>query len=220
MLHVPTLVVIAVFVTAILGVLLMLAWRREQDSRALLLWGFGYLLGALSLALVASRGTIPDVLSVEVGIGAVLLCYGFLLAGTRAFNGRETLPTALLIAPLIWLIAMRIPAVQADLNLRIVIVTLCQCAMTGWVIYEFWRERTEPLLSRWPTIIVLVTHMVVLGLRLPAALLTPMTTSADFFRSSTFAVMAFASVLYTITFAFLLLSMVKDAANCATRQPP
>jgi hypothetical protein len=210
MLHVPTLVVIAVLVTAILGVLLMLAWRREQDSRALLLWGFGYLLGALSLALVASRGTIPDVLSVEVGIGAVLLCYGFLLAGTRAFNGRETPPTAFLIAPLIWLIAMQIPAVQADLNLRIVIVTLCQCAMTACVIYEFWRERTEPLLSRWPTIIVLLTHMGVLGLRLPAALLTPMTTSADFFRSSTFAVMAFASVLYTITFAFLLLSMVKE----------
>ena len=84
MLHVPTLVVIAVFVTAILGVLLMLAWRREQDSNALLLWGVGYLLGALSLALVASRGAISDVLSVEVGIGAVLLCYGFWLAGTRA----------------------------------------------------------------------------------------------------------------------------------------
>ena len=28
--------------------------------------------------------------------------------------------------------------------------------------YEFWRERAEPLLSRWPTIIVLLTHMVVL----------------------------------------------------------
>jgi hypothetical protein len=62
MLHVPTLAVIAVFVTAILGILLMLAWRREQNSNALLLWGGGYLLGALSLALVASRGTIPDVL--------------------------------------------------------------------------------------------------------------------------------------------------------------
>lgn len=210
MLHVPTLVVIAVFVTAILGVLLMLAWRREQSSNALLLWGVGYLLGALSLALVASRGTIPDVLSIELGIGAILLCYGFMLAGARAFNGRETPPTVFLVAPLIWLIAMRIPAVQADISLRIIIVTLCQCAMTGCVIHEFWRERAEPLLSRWPTIIVLVTHMAVLGLRLPAALLTPMTTSADFFRSSTFAVMAFAAVLYTITFAFLLLSMVKE----------
>jgi diguanylate cyclase (GGDEF)-like protein len=210
MLHVPTLAVIAVFVTAILGLLLMLAWRREQNSNALLLWGIGYLLGGLSLALVASRGTIPDVLSIEVGIGAVLLCYAFLLAGARAFNGRDTPPTAFLVAPLIWLIAMRIPAVQADLSLRIIIVTFCQSAMTGCVIYEFWRERTEPLLSRWPTIIVLLTHMIVLGLRLPAATLTPMTTSADFFRSSTFAVMAFVTVLYTITFAFLLLSMVKE----------
>ena len=210
MLHVPTLVVIAVFVTAILGALLMLAWRREQNSNALLLWGGGYLLGALSLALVASRGTIPDVLSIEVGVGAVLLSYGFWLAGARAFNGRETPPTAFLIAPLIWLIAMRIPAVQADITLRIIIATLCQCVMTGCVIYEFWRERAEPLLSRWPIIIVLLTHMVVLALRLPAALLTPMTTSADFFRSPTFAAMAFVTVLYTITFAFLLLSMVKE----------
>jgi diguanylate cyclase (GGDEF)-like protein len=210
MLHVPTLVVIAVFVTAILGALLMLAWRREQNSNALLLWGVGYLLGALSLALVASRGTIPDVLSIEVGVGAVLLSYGFWLAGARSFNGLETPPTAFLIAPLIWLIAMRIPAVQADISLRIIIVTLCQCVMTGCVIYEFWRERAEPLLSRWPIIIVLLTHTVVLALRLPAALLTPMTTTADFFRSPTFAVMAFATVLYTITFAFLLLSMVKE----------
>jgi diguanylate cyclase (GGDEF)-like protein len=210
MLHVPTLAVIAVFVTAILGVLLMLAWRREQNSNALLLWGVGYLLGALSLALVASRGTIPDVLSIEIGIGALLLSYGFWFAGARAFNGRETPPTVFLVAPLIWLVAMQIPAVQADITLRIIIVTLCQCVMTGYVIKEFWRERSEPLLSRWPIIIVLLTHMLVLALRLPAALLTPMNTSADFFRSPTFAAMAFVTVLYTITFAFLLLSMVKE----------
>jgi len=210
MLHVPTLAVIAVFVTAILGVLLMLAWRREQNSSALIWWGAGYLLGALSFALVASRGTIPDVLSIEVANGAVLLGYRCLLAGTRAFNGRETPPTAFLVAPLIWLIAMRVPGIADDISLRIVVVTLCQCAMMGLIVHEFWRDRAEPLLSRWPTIIVLLTHMVILGLRLPATLLTPMTTTADFVRSTTFAVMAFATVLYTITFAFLLLSMVKE----------
>jgi diguanylate cyclase (GGDEF)-like protein len=210
MLHVPTLAVIAVFVTAILGVLLMLAWRREQNSNALVLWGTAYVIAAASFALVSARGRIPDVLSIELGNAALLLGYAFLVAGTRAFNGRATPPTAFLIAPLIWLTAMRIPAVQADIALRIVIVTLCQCAMTGCVIHEFWRERAEPLLSRWPTIIVLLTHLVVLGLRLPAAMLTPMTTTADFFHSPTFAVMVFVTVLYTITFAFLLLSMVKE----------
>jgi diguanylate cyclase (GGDEF)-like protein len=210
MLHVPTLSVIAVFVTAILGVLLMLAWRREQNSNALLLWGAGYVIAALSFALVSARGRIPDVLSVELGVSAVLLAYVFLIAGTRAFNGRETPPTTFLIAPLIWLTSMRIPAVQDDVALRIIIITSCQCVMTGCVIYEFWRERAEPLLSRWPIIILLLTHLIVLALRLPAALLTPMTTTADFFHSPTFGVMVFVTVLYTITLAFLMLSMVKE----------
>src|SRR6478609_9246381 len=99
MLHVPTLATIAVFVTATLGILLMLAWRREQGSNALLLWGAAYVIAALSFALVSARGRIPDVLSIELGNGAVLLGYAFLIAGTRAFNGRETPPTVFLIAP-------------------------------------------------------------------------------------------------------------------------
>jgi diguanylate cyclase (GGDEF)-like protein len=210
MLHVPTLAVISVFVTTILSGLLMLAWRREQNSNALLWWGGGYLLGACSFALLTARGIIPDVFSIEIANSAVLLGYGFILAGARSFNGRQTPATAFLVAPLIWLVAMRVPAIAASINLRIVIVTLCQCAMICLVAYEFWRDRAEPLLSRWPTIVVVLTHMLALSLRLPAALLTPMTTEAEFFRSPTFAIMAFASVLYTITLAFLLLSLTKE----------
>ena len=46
--------------------------------------------------------------------------YGFLLAGTRAFGGRETPVTVFLIAPLIWLTAMQVPAIANDINLRVV----------------------------------------------------------------------------------------------------
>jgi diguanylate cyclase (GGDEF)-like protein len=141
---------------------------------------------------------------------AILLSYGFLYAGARAFNGRETPVTALLVAPLIWLIAMQVPAIAADINLRIVVVTVCQCVFLSLIIYEFWRDRAEPLLSRWPTIIVLITQMVALSLRLPAVTLAPLTATHDFFRSPSFAVMAFGTVLFTITFAFLLLSMTKE----------
>src|SRR5215210_3532638 len=210
MLHVPTLAMVAVFVTTILGVLLLLAWRREQNSNALLWWGSGYLAGATSFALLSARGVVPDVFSIEIANTAVLLGYGFMFAGTRAFNGRETPITALLVAPLIWLTAMRVPAVTADINLRIVVVTLCQFVLICLMVYEFWRDRAEPLLSRWPTIIVLLSQMVALSVRLPAVILTPLTATHDFFRSPTFAVMAFATVLYTITFAFLLISMTKE----------
>ena len=41
-------------------------------------------------------------------------------------------------------------------------------------------------------------------------MLTPIVSHHDFFRSPTFALMAFGTVLYTITFAFLLLSMTKE----------
>jgi diguanylate cyclase (GGDEF)-like protein len=46
--------------------------------------------------------------------------------------------------------------------------------------------------------------------RVAVVSLTPLTATHDFFRSPTFAVMAFATVLYTITIAFLLLSMTKE----------
>ncbi len=210
MLHVPTLALVAVFVTTILGALLLFAWRRDQSTNALLWWGTSYLLGATSFALLSARGAIPDVLSIEVANAATLSSYACLLAGARAFNGRETPPTVFLVAPLIWLIAMQVPAVVADINLRIVVVTSCQCIFLALTVYEFWRERAEPLLSRWPAIIVLVSQMVALSVRVAVVILTPLTATHDFFRSPTFAVMAFATVLYTITVAFLLLSMTKE----------
>src|SRR5262245_4263167 len=101
-LHIPTLAVVAVFVTAILGALLLLAWQRDQSTDALAWWGSGYLLGSISFALVSARGNIPDVLSIEIANALLLLGYGILYAGTRAFGGRETPVTVFLIAPLVW----------------------------------------------------------------------------------------------------------------------
>jgi diguanylate cyclase (GGDEF)-like protein len=52
--------------------------------------------------------------------------------------------------------------------------------------------------------------MVALSLRLPVVLIASMGSTGDFFRSPPFAVMTFGTVLYIITFAFLMLSMVKE----------
>ena len=101
MLHVPTLAMVAVFVTTILGALLLFAWRRDQSTDALAWWGVGYLVGGLSFALLSARGSIPDVLSIELANMFLLLGYSLLLAGARAFGGRETPVTVFLIAPLI-----------------------------------------------------------------------------------------------------------------------
>jgi len=147
-LHTPTLALVAVSIAAILGVLLLLAWRRDQSTGALVWWGVGYLGGGVSFGLLTARGVIPDVLSIEIAHATLLLSYSFLYAGTRAFRGRETPATVFLVAPLIWLTAMRIPSVAADINLRVIVVSGLQCILVCLMAYEFWRERAEALLSR------------------------------------------------------------------------
>jgi diguanylate cyclase (GGDEF)-like protein len=197
----------------ILGALLLLAWRRDRSTDALGWWGGGYLLGGASFALLSARGVIPDVLSIELANALLLVGYGFLLAGTRAFGGRETPVTAFLVAPLIWLIAMRVPVIAADINLRVIVVSSLQCSMVALMAHELWRERAEPLLSRWPAIILLMSHVVMLSARMTAVMVTPVVSQHDFFRSPAFALMAFGTVLYTISFAFLLLSMTKERSE-------
>ena len=209
-LHVPTLAIVAVFVTAVLGVLLIFACRREQGTNALLLWGVGYLLCAVGLGLLAARGAIPSVFSVEAANAVNLLGYSFILAGARSFGGREMPLAAYLLAPLVWLIAMRLPPFQADINLRIILMSGCQIMFTALVAYEFWRDRAEPLLSRWPAIILLLTHAAILFARVPIVIARPLESDTDFMRSTPFAVMVLGSVLYTISFAFLLLSLIKE----------
>jgi diguanylate cyclase (GGDEF)-like protein len=208
--HIPTLALVAVSITVILGALLLLASRRDQTTAALVWWGVAYLVGGASFGLLAARGAVPDVLSIEIANALLLVSYSFLFAGMRAFGGRGTPVTVFLIAPLIWLNAMRVPAIAADVNLRIIAVSSLQCGLVLLMAYELWRERAESLLSRWPAIILLLTHAFILNARMVTVLSAPIISDRDFLGSPAFAIMAFGTVLYTITFAFLLLSMTKE----------
>jgi diguanylate cyclase (GGDEF)-like protein len=212
-LHIPTLALVAVFVTVILGALLLFAWRRDQSTTALGWWGVGYLIGGAAFALLSARGAIPNVLSIEIANALLLLGYSFLLAGARAFGGRETPITVFVIAPLIWLTAMTLPAIAANINARVIVVSVLQGTLVALMAYELWRDRAEPLLSRWPAIILLCTHVTVMCARMVTVQFTPFVTHQDFFRSPVFATMAFGTVLYTITFAFVLLSMAKERSE-------
>jgi diguanylate cyclase (GGDEF)-like protein len=209
-LHIPTLSIIAVFITEILGLLLLFAWRREQETSALLWWGTGYLLGGFGFALLSARGVIPNVISMEIANALMLVTYSCLLAGTRAFGGRDTPIAAFVLAPLLWLTLMRVPAFATDLTLRIATMSMLQATFTFMMAYELWRDRAESLLSRWPGIIVLLAHSVVLTVRIVMVGTVPSLTAGNFISSPQFATMVFGTVLFTITMAFLMLSLTKE----------
>jgi hypothetical protein len=56
----PTLFVIAVFVCAVAGLLLLLSWLQNRKVRGLALWAAALIIGAIGVALIAARGDISN----------------------------------------------------------------------------------------------------------------------------------------------------------------
>src|SRR5262249_7152377 len=75
---------------------------------------------------------------------------------------------------------------------------------------EFWRGRAEPLLSRWPTVVVLLAYAAVLLAQIPATSLMPFFDSGSLVSGLSFALIAFGTLLFTVVMSFLLLNMTKE----------
>ncbi len=76
--------------------------------------------------------------------------------------------------------------------------------------YEFWRGRSEPLVSRWPAIFMLFAHGSLFLLRTPLAAMLPWSPANQVFESVWLTVLSFEALLFTIAIAFILLAMAKE----------
>jgi diguanylate cyclase (GGDEF)-like protein len=209
-LDVATLSVVTVFVTALLGALLVFAGLQNRTIRAPMWWGAALIVNAAGLGLMTSHQAAPDFVSIDIANALVLLGYGLTWIGARVFDGRATRPISLLFAPVVWLIACRIPAFAADENLRVVVVSTMMAALAILTAEEFWRGRDEPLMSRWPTVFVLIAYAAVLLARIPATVFSPVLQGHSLMSGVSFALLAFGSLLFTVVMAFLLLNMTKE----------
>jgi len=205
-----TVAVVTVFVTALLGVLLVFAGMQNRSIRAPMWWGAAQMISAVGLALVTLRGAISDFLSIDIANALVLLAYGLTWAGARAFDGRKVLPLVVVLAPAAWIIACRVPSLADDINLRVAVLSAMMATLAIATAAEIWRGRNEHLMSRWPTIIVLLAFAAALVMRIPATYLSPPLDDRSLVGSVSFAVVAFGMLLYTVVMSFLLLNMTKE----------
>ncbi len=209
-LDVGTLSVVTVFVTALLGALLVFAGMQNRSVRALLWWGAAQIVGAIGLALVTARGSAPEFVSIDIANALVLFAYGLLWAGARKFDGRKVLPVVVIFAPLLWLLACRLPAFAESANLRVAVVSMMMAMLAAATAEELWRSRDEPLMSRWPTVIVLLAYSLALLARIPANYFAPFAENRALVGGVSFALLAFGSLLFTVVMSFLLLNMTKE----------
>ena len=120
------------------------------------------------------------------------------------------LPAVVVFAPILWLLACRVPAFADDVNLRVVVVSGMMAMLAAATAEEFWRGCHEPLMSRWPTVIVLLAYSAALLARIPATYFSPLLDNQPVMSGVSFALLAFGTLLFTVVMSFLLLNMTKE----------
>jgi diguanylate cyclase (GGDEF)-like protein len=209
-LDVNTLFMVTIYVEAILGLLLLFAWVQNFSIHAVAWWGFADLMRSLSVVLFGLHGSIPDVISIDLANAILFTSFAMTWTGARLFDGRRPLPLGLIGGAVLWLVICRVPGVMEMTDLRVLIGAGIVSTYTWLTAYEFWRGRSEPLVSRWPAIFLLFAHGSLFLLRTPLARVLPWSPTNEIFGSVWLTVLSFEALLFTIAIAFILLAMAKE----------
>jgi diguanylate cyclase (GGDEF)-like protein len=210
-LDVNTLFLVTIYVEAILGLLLLFAWAQNTAITAVAWWGFAHLLRATSVALFGLYGSVSDLISIDLANAVLFIAFAVTWTGARLFDHRRPLPALIAAGPAIWLVASRVPGFAASFDVRALAGCGIITAYTWAAAFEFWRGRSEPLVSRWPAIFLLFAHGALYLLRTPFGAMLPWRLTSDqLFESVWLTVLSFEGLLLTISIAFIFLAMAKE----------
>jgi diguanylate cyclase (GGDEF)-like protein len=209
-LDVNTLFLVTIYVEAMLGLLLLFAWVQNSAITAVAWWGSAHLLRASSVVLFGMYGSAPDWVSIDLSNAILFTSFAVTWTGARIFDGRQPSYIGLFGGAVLWLAACRIPAIAQSMEARVLISSFIITGYTWGAAYEFWRGRSEPLVSRWPAIFMLFAHGSLFLLRTPLAAVLPWIPDSQVYESVWLTVLSFEALLFTIAIAFILLAMAKE----------
>ena len=216
-LDVNTLFMVTVYVEAILGLLLLFAWVQNTQIYAVAWWGFAHLIRAASVTLFGMYGSAPDLITIDLANVLLFTSFAVTWTGARVFDGRPIEPVYMITGAVLWLLVSRLPALTDIVTVRALLAAGIITTYTWLTAYEFWRGRSEPLVSRWPAIFMLFAHGALFLLRTPLVALLPWAPSTDLNGSVWLTVLSFEALLFTISIAFILLAMAKERTELRHR---
>lgn len=210
-LDVNTLFLVTIYVEAILGLLLLFAWVQNTSIHAVAWWGFADLLRAASVVLFGLYGSVTDLISIDLANVLLFTAFALTWTGARVFDHRRPMPVLLFGGAALWVFLSSTPAFADSFSLRVLLSSGIIAAYTWATAYEFWRGRSEPLVSRWPVIFMLFAHGALYLLRTPLGAMLPWSPTENMvFQSVWLTVLSFEALLFTIAIAFILLAMAKE----------
>jgi diguanylate cyclase (GGDEF)-like protein len=212
-LYLPTLAVVSILVTAVLGLLLLFAWVQDRSIRALAWWGAAYLVGGFAVALISITDSLPNPLANTLANGVLFLACGLSWNGARLFDGRSVRPFAMFAGVVLWLLLFRIPGFEESITARVIASTTIVSGYTLLAAFEIWHGTSERLVSRWPAVGVLMLHALFFASQIPLIWWDPAERTSSSFVSGWFAILALETLLYVIATAFIVLAMAKERSD-------
>jgi diguanylate cyclase (GGDEF)-like protein len=208
--EVNTLFLLTIDVEAILGLLLLLVWVQNTRVHAVAWWASAHLMRATSVMLYGLYGSVPDLISIDLPNVILFSSFGVTWNGARVFNGRAALPGSLIAGAGVWLVVSQWPGFEPGSEVRGQLSAMIIAGYTWLTAYEFWRARNEPLVSRWPAIVLFVAHGAMFLLRTPLNALLHGKETDNILSSAWISVLSLEAFLMTIATAFILLAMSKE----------
>jgi diguanylate cyclase (GGDEF)-like protein len=212
-LHIPTLLVVTIFISGMAGVLMLLSWLQNRAVTALLWWGAAYLMGAIAAALLGARGQVADFWSINIANALLLATAGLTWCGVRVFDGRPAAAWHAFCASGIWLAACGIPEFYHSMFARIVLASTLASAYAALAVWELWRSRRDRMLARWLAMGIFGFHGLIYLVRVLLTMLTPPPPNGDLFQLQWLSFGIFEALFYAFGTAFILLTMTKEQAE-------
>jgi len=213
-----TLFVVTVFISATAGLLLLFAWMQNRRTTALALWGIGYLLGAAAAAMLAAPALLPNAMGLCVG--NVLLCtaYAIMWTGARSFEGRRVPLLLVAAGPIIWIVAFQFDTFSHPAPACIELVSGILAVYALLAAREIWHAKDRELISRWPTLAMVLIHAGFLLTRIPFADVLTLSAATGHPQSAFVPVIAFQALFVTLCLPFLRVAMSKERAELEQRK--
>jgi diguanylate cyclase (GGDEF)-like protein len=212
-LDVNTLFLVTIYVEAILGLLLLFAWVQNSEIHAVAWWGAAHLLRAGSITMFGMYGQLPDVFTIDLANAILLTSFAVTWTGARIFDGGQPEPIGLVAGAALWLFMSRLPMFANSMDFRALLSAGIIAAYTWLAVAEFWRGRSEQLVSRLPAIFMLFAHGCLFLLRTPLSAMLPWSPTNQVFGSVWLTVLSSEALLFTISIAFIMLAMAKERAE-------
>jgi len=215
MLHIPTLLVVSVFVFFLMGLLTVHAWCRETRERTLAYLGSMMLLAALGVALVSLRGRGGDFVPIVLGNVVLLLSAAMNWTAMRVFAGRSPSVLGILTGAGVWIVLCLAPSFYESMPTRVSMYSVLITSYGVLTALELLRNRKSLEVAYMPALTLTFLHTGFYGIRS----VTDQGLHLDQALTGTgvgvpfFSFMLFESMLYVIGIAYLTLAMVKERAE-------